>query len=326
MATYSIYCDESCHLPNDDSDVMVLGAVMCPTNLKRKAFEDIRNIKAHHGLSSWHEIKWTKVSGSKINFYLELVNYFFSNDFLSFRGVVATNKSKLDHMRYNQGSYDLWYYKMYFYLLSPLIDPLHDYRIFIDIKDTKGGPKVKKLHEVLCNSLNAAIELIYDVYKKELMDKNKRPKLFGKFIYLDCNSLINNKAEVFWHLISLSTKEKFNILPCNNDKSYVLCKGNCLTEDNQIHLKKGEKRNLCLYRAIRINWISNIIAFANQGSNYIEKWVKNNRLYIRYQHNEIDYIVVLANKKKNYFFVSAYPVFYIKSKKNYSNDYELYKI
>ena len=32
-----------------------------------------------------------------------------------------------------------------------MIAPSNEYRIFIDIKDTKGGPKVKKLHEVLCN-------------------------------------------------------------------------------------------------------------------------------------------------------------------------------
>lgn len=177
-----------------------------------------------------------------------------------------------------------------------------------------------------CNSLDAVVELVYDVYKEELMDKSKRPRLFGRFIYLDCNSWINNKAEMFWHLISLSTNEKFNILPCNNDKSYVLCKGNCLTGTNQIIMKNGEKRNLCLYRAIRINWISSIISIADKGSNCIEKWIKNNRLYIRFQQNEIDYVILLDDKKANYFFVSAFPVFYINSKKKYSADYKLYKI
>lgn len=153
MATYYIYCDESCHLENDGFDVMVLGALTCPENKKVTVFNDIRKIKMIHGLSSWLEIKWTKVSKSKVEFYIDLVDYFFNNDYLSFRGVIASNKSKLDHFRYNQSDYDLWYYKMYFYLLDPIIDPVNRYRIFIDIKDTKGGPKVKKLHNVLCNNI-----------------------------------------------------------------------------------------------------------------------------------------------------------------------------
>ena len=61
-------------------------------------------------------------------------------------------KSNLNHEKYNQGSHDLWYYKAYFYLLDAMIGYSEEYRIFIDIKDTCGGTKVKKLQEVLCNN------------------------------------------------------------------------------------------------------------------------------------------------------------------------------
>jgi hypothetical protein len=148
----NIYCDESCHLENDGNDIMVLGGISCPENAKNKVFEDIRNIKLKHGFSSWFEIKWTKVSFQMIDFYLELIEYFFNNEYLNFRGVVATNKTKLDHEKYNEGSYDIWYYKMYFYLLDPMIKESEQHKILIDIKDTLGGPKVRKLQEVLCNN------------------------------------------------------------------------------------------------------------------------------------------------------------------------------
>lgn len=148
-----IYCDESCHLENDGHDIMVLGGIVCPETYKRQSYEDIRNIKKKHGISSWFEVKWTKVSKSKVDFYADLVDYFFKCEYLSFRGVLATHKSKLNHVKYNNGNYDDWYYKMYFRLLDPLIDANNEYRIFIDIKDTKGGPKVRKLHEVLCNNI-----------------------------------------------------------------------------------------------------------------------------------------------------------------------------
>lgn len=149
---YSIYCDESCHLEKDNSDVMVLGAISCPKELKRLVYEDIRDIKIKHGLSSFFEIKWTKVSDAKIDFYIELVEYFFNNVDLSFRGVVATNKSKLNHGIYNNGDHNTWYYKMYFYLLDAMIYSTEEYSIFIDVKDTRGGTKVNKLQNVLCNN------------------------------------------------------------------------------------------------------------------------------------------------------------------------------
>lgn len=147
----NIYCDESCHLENDDSDIMVLGAMSCPSDEKASIFNDIRNIKAKHNLSSWFEIKWTKVSNNKIEFYIDLIDYFFNNPVLKFRTIVATNKKDLNHNIFGN-TYDKWYYIMYYYLLNPITKPKDNYRIFIDIKDTNGGKKISKLHDVLSNS------------------------------------------------------------------------------------------------------------------------------------------------------------------------------
>jgi hypothetical protein len=149
---FYIYCDESCHLENDGSEIMVIGAMTCPQEIKDEVFQDIRNLKIKHGLSSWFEIKWTKVSDGKLDFYLDLVRYFFNHDLLLFRSVIATGKDKLDHMIFNEDSYDLWYYKMFYLLLDPLTHPTNEYKIFIDVKDTNGGTRVHKLHEVLCNN------------------------------------------------------------------------------------------------------------------------------------------------------------------------------
>ena len=37
-------------------------------------------------------------------------------------------------------------------MLDPIINPLNEYQILVDIKDTKGGKRVIKLREVLCNN------------------------------------------------------------------------------------------------------------------------------------------------------------------------------
>ena len=148
----NIYCDESRHLENDHANAMLMGAISCPANDKERIYADIRRIKEKHALSSWTEVKWTGVSSSKLPFYLDLIDYFINEPKLDFRAVIAKDKVNLNHEKYNHGSHDLWYYKIYFYLLDAMIDYTDEYRIFIDIKDTRGGPKVKKLHDVLCNN------------------------------------------------------------------------------------------------------------------------------------------------------------------------------
>lgn len=150
---YTVFCDESCHLQKDCSSVMVLGAMYCPDEKKKKIYSDIRAIKEKNGLNSHIEIKWTKVSESKITFYLELLDYFWKNDDLYYRGLVATGKDRLNHMKYNDGDYDLWYYKMYFRMLDPIVQQENEYHIFVDIKDTKGGKRIQKLKEVMRNNI-----------------------------------------------------------------------------------------------------------------------------------------------------------------------------
>lgn len=64
---------------------MVLGAMTCQESDKRKVYQDIRELKIQHGISSWREVKWTKVSLSKIDFYLDLINYFFKQPSITYR-------------------------------------------------------------------------------------------------------------------------------------------------------------------------------------------------------------------------------------------------
>ena len=147
----NIYCDESCHLQYDNSEIMLLGGISCDKSRVKIISQKIRSIKKAHGLSKSFEIKWTKVSSGNIDFYLSLLDLFFSES-LEFRCIVATGKKHLDNEAYNQ-TYDEWYYKMYYLLLSKLLDPTKEYSVYVDIKDTQGGKKVRKLHTILHNFL-----------------------------------------------------------------------------------------------------------------------------------------------------------------------------
>ncbi len=149
---FNIYCDESCHLENDDQTVMVLGAVWCPLDKVRDISSRLRNIKNRYGLPRQFEVKWTKVSPAKVDFYLDWIADFFEHDDMHFRALIVPDKSKLRHDAFPGQDHDMWYYKMYFDMLKVILGPHARYRIYLDIKDTRGASKVGKLHEVLCNN------------------------------------------------------------------------------------------------------------------------------------------------------------------------------
>lgn len=149
---YNIYCDESCHLEHDGINVMVLGAIWCPQPKLKEINHRIQEIKVRNGIKKEAELKWTKLSPSQQNAYIDLINYFFDDDDLHFRAVVIPDKSKLDHKRFKQ-THDDWYYKMYFEMLKHILAPRDRYEIYIDIKDTHSFRKSQKLKEVCCNSM-----------------------------------------------------------------------------------------------------------------------------------------------------------------------------
>jgi hypothetical protein len=143
----------------------------CPLSKTAEINGSIRGIKTRHNLATNFEIKWTKVSKAKVQFYLDLVDYFFDTDDLRFRAVVIPDKSKLDHAKHEQ-DHDTYYYKMYFLLLSALIDRENRFRIYLDIKDTRSMPKMRKLHEVLRNANydfeRSIIERLQPVHSHEI--------------------------------------------------------------------------------------------------------------------------------------------------------------
>jgi hypothetical protein len=147
----NIYCDESCHLENDHLGVMVLGAIWCPQARTAALAGEARRLKQQFGLSSDWELKWVKVSNGRLDYYRAVLDWFWRTDDLHFRALIVPDKSKLDHEAHRQ-THDEWYYKMYFDLLKVIIDPKQHYNIYLDLKDTRGAAKVRKLHEALCNA------------------------------------------------------------------------------------------------------------------------------------------------------------------------------
>ena len=151
MMEYNVYCDESCHLEHDKSNSMSIGAVYCRKDKIKEINENIIRIKEKNGISKTSEVKWTKASPANIRLYLDLIDYFFHDDDLSFRCVIVKDKNKLDHKAHHQ-THDDWYYKMYNTMLKIILSPADSHNIYIDIKDTNSYEKSQKLLEIIRNS------------------------------------------------------------------------------------------------------------------------------------------------------------------------------
>ncbi len=186
----NIYSDESCHLESanitSENRFMVLGGIACPDDKKQSVFQAIKKLKSENGLQRFSEIKWIKVSsGAKFSAYEKIIRYFFESDMLYFRAVVI-DKKQLQHELFNH-THDQFYYKMYWQMLEWFIEPSNRYHIYLDIKDTQGHIKVKKLHEVLCHSHHDfnrdVIEKIQEVHSHEIALMQIADVLIGAVSY-----------------------------------------------------------------------------------------------------------------------------------------------
>lgn len=143
-----IYCDESCHLQYDKSNILVLGALFCHEKNLKKIKNEFYSIKTKYHLTSNHEIKFTNVSKSKIKLYCELMNLIFKYDlkYVAY-GLYHFNKEILPKQQF-----DALYYNLYENLLDKETNPKFCYKIYIDRKDTRGFNKLKTLNDHLCES------------------------------------------------------------------------------------------------------------------------------------------------------------------------------
>ena len=155
MSEFVFYIDESCHLEHDGSPVMCVGAVKVPSEKISEYKEKIKSIKVKHGIK--HEIKWNTISSTHIPMYKELIDYFFNSE-MEFRCVLVTYKDRLDNLSFNSGDHDNFYYKLIYQLLyNPYAydySGTTQYRVYLDIKDTKGRSKLVKITQVFENKFH----------------------------------------------------------------------------------------------------------------------------------------------------------------------------
>lgn len=192
---YKIFCDESCHLEFDKTNILVLGAICCEEEQVVAINKHIKYLRNKHNYHN--ELKWTKLVKTQKEFYKELIEYFFSNSSMRFKTTTVINKSRLNHKEFNQGSHQNFYYKMFFYTLRDFIQHENKYKIYLDYMDTLGRDKAKKLQEVLVNnSYNQSDIDIYIIASRESQIIQLTDLFIGAMGYVNREDLEKKESEI----------------------------------------------------------------------------------------------------------------------------------
>ena len=235
---YNIYCDESCHLEHDNQRYMILGGIICEKGHRKLVKKEILEIKSRYHIPEKAEIKWNKVSPSKLAYYKELIDYFFENDNLRFRALII-DKAQLNHKLFNQ-THDDWYYKMYYHLLINLVESKQENYIYLDIKDTKSADKVQGLRKYLSFKL---MDYEFDVIKN-IQSMNSEESVIMQLADLMIGAIGYRNRKIYDEEDSSWAKKEL-MLHIIEKSGYSLTKSTILSEKKFnlfcINLKAGDR-------------------------------------------------------------------------------------
>lgn len=152
-----LYCDESRQdLLAEKGSISAnnifccIGGIMVPSASRQAIKVRVNQLKRQHDIHN--EIKWTTVSPSRLEFYVDLVDLFFATPELSFRTVVI-DASKVRNNIFNNDDQELGYYKFYYQLLYHWLNSANCYRIYTDQKTNREKKRLKDLRHIINNSI-----------------------------------------------------------------------------------------------------------------------------------------------------------------------------
>ncbi len=151
LSDTNVYIDESRHIGSDGK--MLLGALWLDKVQLSILTDGVRTIKRKHSIASHREIKWTKVSKGKLDYYKDLLRLFVELDNVNYRAVVI-DKEIVDYEAHGK-TQDDFYYTMQYYLVRNIAEKrIGDVRLFLDYKDAWSGKRSHELVRVLKNTHN----------------------------------------------------------------------------------------------------------------------------------------------------------------------------
>lgn len=158
---FEVYCDES--LPDlftsqkPRANYLMIGALWLPAELRDDAKAKVTRLRELHNVHG--EMKWRKISPSRLAFYAEVIDLFFAyGSDMRFRCIAVDHtKTNLDH--FHNGDGELGFYKFYYQLLHHWILDFNEYTFFCDLKSNRSPTRLAELRKVLRNA-NLSAEIL----------------------------------------------------------------------------------------------------------------------------------------------------------------------
>ncbi len=182
---FEVYCDEA--LPDlftskkPRGQYLMIGALWLPASLRDEAKGKIAALRARHSVHG--EMKWRKISPSRLAFYEEIIDLFFGyGSDLRFR-CIAVDHAKINMEAFHDNDGELGFYKFYYQLLHHWILDFNEYVFFCDLKTNRSPTRLAEARRVLAD---ANISDIVDV----------QPLQSGQLILLMqlCDILLRRRA------------------------------------------------------------------------------------------------------------------------------------
>lgn len=145
-----IYIDETHHLHSNTSP-MVLGGVWGNVEALKSFSRKVKVVRAQNGIPTNRELKWTKVSPSKLSYYIDIVKLFLSEEGINYRAVIV-DKDIIDNRTFGQTDDD-FYYRMQYQVVKHVAQRHSaNFYLFFDYKDTRSNYYCQKTADILNNT------------------------------------------------------------------------------------------------------------------------------------------------------------------------------
>ena len=167
---FEVYCDESrpdlLSSKKPPAKYVVIGSLWLKTQHRDTFKQTIHNLRDKNKVGG--EFKWQKVSFSRIDFYKELIDWFWQHGVdLRFR-CIAVDREKIDLIHYHENDHELGFYKFYHQLLHHWIADFNNYAVFCDFKTNRYRNRLHVLQRCLAHSnLTATIKNVQAVRSRE---------------------------------------------------------------------------------------------------------------------------------------------------------------
>ncbi|MEW5773241.1 MAG: DUF3800 domain-containing protein [Thermodesulfobacteriota bacterium] len=223
------YCDEShpdlLSSKNPKAQFIIIGGIWIKSDDREALKKEIHALRDKHFVGG--EFKWQKVSQSRIDFYLNLISWFFvKKDDIRFRCVVI-DREQVDLVKFHENDQELGFYKFYYQMLHKWITDNNTYKIFCDYKSNRRRDRLHVLKRCLhYSNLSASVDILQSTRSEESVFIQLTDVLIGavsaRFNRKTVDSrpklrLIESIEKNIGHRISSTSlhEKKFNIFKIN---------------------------------------------------------------------------------------------------------------